>query len=325
MGKKISLTIPEPCHEGWDQMSPTANGRFCASCSKEVIDFSSMSDAQLATFFKKPAGSMCGRFRENQLETPIALPKKHLPWLRYFFGITLPAFLFSQRGDAQGRVKVAPDSLQMQVPQRVILGGLGPGIVVKKPVTGRVLDDAGNPVAFASIMEKGTKNGVSADANGRFSIALLSDTATMIAVSSVGYDSQERAVLPWGNDSEKITLSRSLQGMLGAVVYVRSSKRKPVPIMTRVSDTLFAAFKIYPNPVQGGTSLNVEWKKKEKGDYDVTLVSLTGQVVMRSAASPATKKELLRFDVPVVTPGTYILRFANKATNRVYTQQVIVR
>jgi hypothetical protein len=54
MAKKLQLTIPKPCHENWEQMTPVEQGRFCASCQKQVIDFTNMNDRQLATFFKKP-------------------------------------------------------------------------------------------------------------------------------------------------------------------------------------------------------------------------------------------------------------------------------
>ena len=42
MENKYKITIPEPCHENWDEMTPRENGRFCMSCSKTVVDFTSM-------------------------------------------------------------------------------------------------------------------------------------------------------------------------------------------------------------------------------------------------------------------------------------------
>jgi hypothetical protein len=67
------------------------------------MDFSGMSDAQLVAFFKKPStGSVCGRFVNDQLERDIAIPRKRIPWLKYFFQIALPAFLVSQKTVAQG-------------------------------------------------------------------------------------------------------------------------------------------------------------------------------------------------------------------------------
>jgi hypothetical protein len=102
--KKLILSIPEPCHENWDKMNPVEKGRFCNACQKTVIDFSSMSDRELAEFFKKPQAAVCGKFDQFQLERNIQIPRKRIPWIRYFFQIALPAFLFSMKSQAQGMV-----------------------------------------------------------------------------------------------------------------------------------------------------------------------------------------------------------------------------
>ena len=72
--KKFELSIPKPCHENWDAMSPEEKGRFCGSCQKTVIDFSEMSDRQVAEFFRRPAGSVCGRFHQDQLQRTMEIP-----------------------------------------------------------------------------------------------------------------------------------------------------------------------------------------------------------------------------------------------------------
>ncbi len=48
MSKKLQLTIAEPCHENWENMSPVDKGKFCGSCQKQVVVFSDMSDRQVA-------------------------------------------------------------------------------------------------------------------------------------------------------------------------------------------------------------------------------------------------------------------------------------
>jgi hypothetical protein len=101
MSKYISIQIPTSCHEDWDSMTAATQGRYCNSCEKTVIDFTSMSDTQLANFFAKKKENVCGRFYSDQLDTAIAIPKRQIPWLKYFFTITLPAFLFSQKGFGQ--------------------------------------------------------------------------------------------------------------------------------------------------------------------------------------------------------------------------------
>jgi hypothetical protein len=72
MNNKYKITIPEPCHEDWDKMTPNENGRFCSSCSKTVIDFSLMLPEEIQRFFVQNQNEkICGRFKNSQLETII--------------------------------------------------------------------------------------------------------------------------------------------------------------------------------------------------------------------------------------------------------------
>ncbi|WP_041326921.1 carboxypeptidase-like regulatory domain-containing protein [Robiginitalea biformata] len=66
----FKISIPEPCGENWNEMTPTEKGAFCETCEKEVVDFTSLSDAEIAQ--KLDAGKkLCGRFRPNQLDRTI--------------------------------------------------------------------------------------------------------------------------------------------------------------------------------------------------------------------------------------------------------------
>ena len=70
MEKKHTITIPEPCHENWNKMTPKDNGRFCLSCSKTVIDFTSMLPEEVQHFFiQNQNKNICGRFKKSQLDT----------------------------------------------------------------------------------------------------------------------------------------------------------------------------------------------------------------------------------------------------------------
>lgn len=56
-------------------------------------------------------------------------------------------------------------------------------------VTGKVTDVDGNPVSFASIKVKGTQTGVSADANGAYSLKV--NTGTILVISGAGFKETE--------------------------------------------------------------------------------------------------------------------------------------
>jgi hypothetical protein len=107
MGKYVTIQIPKSCHQDWNAMTPKAQGRHCNACQKTVVDFTTMTDTQLAHFFNTKPENVCGRFYDDQLDKQIAIPKKALPWLKYFFTISLPAFLFSQKALSQKRADKA--------------------------------------------------------------------------------------------------------------------------------------------------------------------------------------------------------------------------
>lgn len=72
MERKHKITIPEPCHENWDEMTLKENGRFCLSCSKTVIDFTTMLPNEVQHFFiQNQNQNICGRFKNEQLESLI--------------------------------------------------------------------------------------------------------------------------------------------------------------------------------------------------------------------------------------------------------------
>ncbi|QSW90792.1 hypothetical protein J0383_08275 [Flavobacterium endoglycinae] len=69
MERKHKISIPEPCHENWDNMTPTENGRFCMSCAKTVIDFSVMLPEEIKRYFAEHQNErICGRFKKSQLD-----------------------------------------------------------------------------------------------------------------------------------------------------------------------------------------------------------------------------------------------------------------
>jgi hypothetical protein len=86
----FKFKVIKPCTEDWGNMTTTATGKHCDLCSKNVIDFSVMSDEEVQYFFlNNTASEGCGRFRNEQLDRiRIQLPgnfflKKIPAWQKY--------------------------------------------------------------------------------------------------------------------------------------------------------------------------------------------------------------------------------------------------
>ncbi|CAN5634843.1 hypothetical protein BH10BAC2_BH10BAC2_43180 [soil metagenome] len=212
--------IPTACHENWDNMTPKGKGRFCGSCSKQVVDFSLMSDQQVLNYFKQSTGNTCGRFANDQLQRAIqpATEQKKKAW---WVVAMMPLLLLFGKVNAQkktiavtkGRTAVVKSE---SIPE--IMGKVAPGIrpdtsvtdevivscyrmgdtLLSKPaedliIKGTITDEInGGSLPFVSVIIKNSKKGVDADANGNFMISIKSDQKIpTLVLSSVGYESKE--------------------------------------------------------------------------------------------------------------------------------------
>ncbi len=74
----MQVDIAEPCHENWNQMSPTEKGAFCGKCQIDVVDFSNKTALEVKQILHANIGKhLCGRFKKVQLEE---LNSEYLVW-----------------------------------------------------------------------------------------------------------------------------------------------------------------------------------------------------------------------------------------------------
>ncbi|WP_427872014.1 energy transducer TonB [Flavobacterium sp. MMS24-S5] len=97
MERNYKISIPEPCSEDWNKMTPNENGRFCMSCSKTVVDFTLMSPEEIQQYIIKNQGhKMCGRFKKSQLDSiTIQIPSKVLYTQTHFHKMFLLALFIA--------------------------------------------------------------------------------------------------------------------------------------------------------------------------------------------------------------------------------------
>jgi hypothetical protein len=71
MKHQYALKIESPCSENWNEMLPSDNGRFCLHCQKTVIDFSEMTDYEIAMYLHQHKNeNLCGKIKVTQSEKP---------------------------------------------------------------------------------------------------------------------------------------------------------------------------------------------------------------------------------------------------------------
>ena len=93
MTTKFKLSIPEPCHENWNQMSKTNTGKFCNVCTKNVVDFTQKLPNEIQHYFQNTTDQrICGRLSHAQLDQIVILiPKKIIMTQRCYQNIFLIA------------------------------------------------------------------------------------------------------------------------------------------------------------------------------------------------------------------------------------------
>jgi hypothetical protein len=117
----LKISIPKPCHENWNEMTPNEKGAFCGKCAKTVIDFTKKSTEEIKDYFLSNTGSKtCGRFMNDQLSKPkqeislnipLNLLPKRLSFNKAFvfavfivFGTTLFS-CSTQKGEVVGKIE----------------------------------------------------------------------------------------------------------------------------------------------------------------------------------------------------------------------------
>ncbi len=396
MSKKIKLTIPKPCYENWDGMTPVekarpddpfGRGKFCDSCQKQVIDFSNMSDRQVADFFKKPStGSVCGRFMIDQLDRDMEIPKKRIPWVKYFFQIVIPAFLVSIKVSAQttkGKIKVATvtsdttrraDNEQTieriaRPVDRIPLAGniivvpyqqstkgeisvvadtankpkadttctrvtmglivIPPVEVDISPIKGRIINESGEPLPYATIMIKGTKIAVASNAKGEFSIKPATKNSEVVLVGSyVGRETKE-LLFKRNNQAGSVVLQLKSTFPLYLIscppVQPVKNEVKEVKLMPSVLNSVPTSFKVFPNPVEAGSHLTIEWKQIGEGYFILQLLNQAGQLAHQREVWIDNEARILRIQVPALAAGGYSLVLRNKKSGKKFTEKIIIQ
>ncbi|WP_409416838.1 carboxypeptidase-like regulatory domain-containing protein [Flavobacterium sp. PS2] len=158
MKNNIQITIPEPCHENWLEMTPTEKGRFCNNCQKNVIDFTKASDREILMAYTKN-NILCGRFNSTQLNRKITTQKEKNS---YWTIAAASVITFLGLGEQSVKAQEATKTEQTDTKQ------LNDTISEEITYTGTIYDEEKLPLSGANITIN--KIQISSDFDGKFSV-----------------------------------------------------------------------------------------------------------------------------------------------------------
>jgi hypothetical protein len=314
MTKKLTLSIPKPCHEDWDKMTCAEKGRFCGSCRKEVIDFTRMSESQLIAFFKKPTGSVCGRFRNDQLEKDIYIRPRRMPWVKYFFQIALPVFLFSCKQKTIGKVKMETVkdpalnsvSVVMGRPVPPLTGDVKSSVNITKGETLPEFVETEN-VIVGDVLFNETE-----EINNRATDTIVSWVQLPEVIVEEGKIMCTKTI----SDSAVLIMGAVMAGVRVENIYDNMENNKRLPEAGGVY--------IYPNPVLRNSTAKADASNLPAGNYKLELADMGGRILYLKELT-VDKFALVEIPMSGLPGGMYVVRFQNKLSGKTYTEKIIVQ
>jgi hypothetical protein len=255
--------------------------------------------------------------------------------MKYFLQLIVPAFLFTSKAKAQGEPRLLGDTILVDSNKNRKNPNESCSIKShtnkSKKITGKLVDEKGGAIPYATVVVKGTKSGVAADANGNFNIGLIADRSPATLVfSSVGFETKEMTIDTSKTESQcTVELVQMLSATAGEIVVVGISRRKKketIKLFQRIfKDSSYKFFRVYPNPVSAGSLMKLELNKAEAGEYQADLVNQNGQLI-HSATVTFEKENLLNtFTIPMTITGIYFLQMTNKKSGKKHTEKIIIQ
>lgn len=166
------ISIPKPCNENWDAMTPQEQGRHCTKCNVAVKDFGGMSQAAIRSFFDKNTGRVCGRFNENQLYNK---PRLNVQLKKFLYALAIAFLPF---------IPLQSIGQSLQTIKKVQTNVIG-------AIAGKIANTAGEPVPFVAvtIFENGIMKGYGkSDIQGNYKINRLTPGSYDLRISFVSYE-----------------------------------------------------------------------------------------------------------------------------------------
>jgi hypothetical protein len=231
------LQIPTPCHEKWNEMTPTEKGAFCQSCKKEVIDFTNKPYAEIAKIIHQSNGHLCGRLTPAQMQVeyeyqPLIINNN---WFRKGLvgaGLTLLVAATQVSGQT-----VLPKTKT----EKVELASTGIDLyksnhVNEKPekiiITGTIKNAENEPAIGAVVSLKDNKSiGAAVDFDGRFMLEIPGVAVgknAKLTVQLFGYYSIDVSINPnmaLQNIDIKLELESKSLGYLGMIYFETKADR----------------------------------------------------------------------------------------------------
>ena len=170
------------------------------------------------------------------------------------------------------------------------------------------MDEFGDPVAFANVIFKNSKEGVITDENGNFYFESKENYSTLV-VSYVGFEKKEIALKPGLNSGLKIELKSGTE-LKEVVIYTGKTSKKNNPAIDILR-------KIWERRRKNGLKMfkQYEYDKYEKVEFDLNTID---SAFMNSKVFKGMEFVFDQIDTSSISGKTYLPIFINETLSEVY-------
>ena len=331
-------------------MNPTKKGKFCNSCQKEVVDFTSASAYTLACLLDTNQ-NICGRFSSSQLNKEFnSNTNKRFQRSGLALGITSLLSLCTPviGQEVTNRIETVSKLGKPMLSQEISTDSTG-----TKPVGGIVLDPDNLPLPGANVAIEGMGIGTQTDFDGNYSLNIPTDWFSKdieLTISYVGFETKKIPLKEMGTSTILQWSEYQLQEVIitGMVIVKRRSifrkigdlfrRKKPKIAKENYQDATNlieaqasemvkevpekTSLIVWPNPII--REVNLAFTMESEGEYLVHLtpINQTYKKVLISKGLKNKGRQELTIFTDTVKNGTYVLTITTQ--EKVEHHKVIV-
>ena len=237
MKKAITIRIPEPCHEDWNQMTSTDKGKFCSVCTKEVFDFTKVTDEELVKRVHNNE-KICGRFKSSQINREMKFERKS--------GFSLAPFAasfllpFTLLASTKTNTNTKDSNLQGNSYSSLNISSLNRTDTEKMQITtqGKIADENGKPLVNVKISVKGSDKKEISGLKGDYFIRSANDE--ILVIKKEGFISQE-IKLKRKSETINMVLKKEVRVLVNGIISDHDVEIKPTikdSVITKKTDSL---------------------------------------------------------------------------------------
>jgi hypothetical protein len=217
--EKIILTYQ--CYQDWRQMPEKEAGRFCAQCTRCIIDFREKTLEEIVMIHVNSDKPVCGIFKAEQVYYKgTAMQKRHS--FQHWLALAATTLAITPSFAAMESILLKTNFIH---PSSAIFDSKDKSVVKKDSVSfrGRILDENEESLIGANILVKGIMIGTVSDIEGYFELKLpdtLSQDSIKVEFSSTGYATQEKTykLKNISNFQERIVMTLDMDGLEEVIV-----------------------------------------------------------------------------------------------------------